>query len=429
MFGDRIAIYETLTGRVVKWPAVSDVSFTQTINDAEGSLTITTNRDEVAASESVPWKYSLAFINVSNRVLAAGPIYKRDLSFDTGEVTITAGSFWSFLKKRVWQGTLEVARSGALPLVFANEEISVYKQKYRSTLYGIAFGVVRSQLRGELPGVTDDNFPYPEGTNEREWDGRDCKTVAECVAEVFNVQNPPVIRWEARFYPESQSVEWKPEALTADNVSGTTTPATHWLLLDSDKDVIIGATMNEDAGSLVNDSFIVSKQQQTENTSNGSANLNIVGYARWADVPNGWPRLQEADKSHDGVSNGSTRLAYAQGNATAQQSWSISLTISRGQSSAYGLHQSGHNIRAGDWVAIFSNEPFYGASTWMGRAEKVSGNLNDVTVSVERLHRRSGQGVDTAGMQTSIHKRTSGDASTRLLETIKEVNLLNNPTT
>lgn len=428
MYGDRVAIFETMTGRIVKWPAVSDVSFTQTINDEEGSLSVTTTRDEVNASESVPWKYSLALLNINDRVLAAGPIYKRSLSFDTGEVKLDAGSFWTFLKKRLWHARQEIARHGTTPLVLASEELTTYKQRYRSTMYGLAFGVVRSQLRGELPGVTDTNFPYPDGTHEREYDGRDVRTLAELVSDLFAVQHPPVIRWEARFSAASQIIEWRPEALKANDVDGTVNPATHWLLLDSDKAVVSSAHMNEDAGSLVNDSLVASKQQTPDGT-DGNAGQSKVLYARWTARPAGMPLLQEADKSHDAVRQQGTVLGYAAGNATAQPYWSIEISLPRGEFTEYGLNNTVSSVRAGDWAALYSNEPFWGASTWFGRIEKVAGNLREVTISLERLQRKPDEGMLTDDMKVSVRQRGPGDGTTRLLETIRTVGSLNNPTT
>ena len=378
MSQDRIAIFETTTGKILSWPtAVSAYSWSTGVNDTEGSLTVETNSLYVDEWQTTPWLRSLAIIDKYGVVQAAGPIYKRNVDLATGVVTLTAGSFWSLVKKRIFQ------REGR-PVLADNTHYQIktdgsrtdWRQTFRGTLGGIAVDVLRSQF-SDIPGVA--NFQRTQGGNqERTYDGIELQTVADLVSNLFQTQTPPMMRFGARL--DGMYVSY-----TCGVLGETVDPMTFAVSLDANAGVAFEAKVNEDAGGLVNQSWFVSRldsQQASQESMFAQATRALKA---------GEPRLSSADSSHDKVSNGSTLDSYAAAVANSEPFHSFTLSIARGVTAGdLATSEVAEQVKTGDWVVLTTERSFWGPSTFAGRASTVAGDHEKLEVSVERVTRYDG---------------------------------------
>lgn len=393
---DRIAVFETMTGRIILQPAVSEYSWSDGINDAEGSIQVTTTTGEVSANVTKPWTHSLAVIDGDGFVLAAGPLYKRDIDMAAGKVTLTAGSFWSFLKKRIFQ------RDGH-PILADNTHYWIatdgtrteWRQTYTSSLGGIACGLIRSQFR-DLPGV--DAFPYPSGTRTRTYDGLELQTVADLVRALFDDQNPPILR----FYGVLADgvITW------AVDILGETRQPSRWVFdLDAEGGLLKASKVNEDAGSAISRSWFVSKP------SSGAPDGNMSLFAQATrPLAAGEPRMSAADSSHSDVSDGNTADSYAAAAAYSTPYLALDVTVAR--NSVALAASASPSIRPGDVVVVSTSRGFYGPSTFAGRVVDLRGSRFELTLSLENVERADGPApglVPSAAIQ-----RPAGDANSRL---------------
>ena len=376
---DVILVYETMTGRAIATPAVSSYTWSTGINSTEGSISITTTATELPAHLSTPWKYSIAVVDEDGEALAAGPIFTRDADFATGKITIGAGGFWSLLKKRVFQ------RDG-VPIVADNSHAWIatdgsradWRQTYNSSLGGIATGLIRSQFR-DIPGVA--SFPYPEVTppRTRTYDALELQAVADLVSNVFDDTNPPLIRFRPVF--ADGVVTW-----AADLLGETVQPSRIFFDLDADAGILDAATITEDAGSAVNQAWLVSKPSSGAPSDNSS----LFAQSTRA-LAAGEPRLSVADSSHSDISDPATLDGYATALAYSTPYMSLDLHVARHRVTArrIGMGEPGP-LRPGDTVVVSTMGGFYGPSTFAGRIVEIRGDHKDLAISVENVTRVDG---------------------------------------
>lgn len=419
--GDRIVLFDTMTGEPYGWPDVSGYSWTVGVNDTEGSVEFTTSTAATSAVNTRPWACSVAVLNAAGEVLAGGPIYKRDVDRDKGTVSITAGSFWSFLKKRIFQRDGHpILADNTHYWISTDGTITTYRQTYTSTLGGIACGIVRSQFR-DLPGVA--LFPYPTGNHTRTYDGLELQTVADNVKKLFDDVNPPTVRFGLNFGRDEgrYAFEW-----TADILGETVQPARHVFSLDSDIGVITSVSVSDDAGAQVNRAWLVSKPPSGNGT---ESNQSLFAQATRTLEP-GEPRMDTADSSHDGVTNGATLDGYAVALANSATAFDMDLTFAR-----QAVTSSGHttervdDIKPGDIIVVTNRAGFYGPSTFAGVVQQIAGNQREARVTLGRVSRTEGTEASQTAQPAPAFQRPNGSAASRILELEAFQRRKNNPVT
>lgn len=399
---DKVAIYETSTGQLVAWPNVTSYSWSTGLNDTEGSVQFETVANQVDAARTRPWQYSLAVVDSNGKVLAAGPIYKRDVNFAAGTVQVTAGSFWSLLKKRVWVPNAgAVVGAGQVADRVTDGSVTTYRQTYMSTMDGLAIGLARGQMR-DFPGVTDARFPYPSGPHRRTYDGLEMQMVSDLIKNLFDDVNPATVRWDATF--DGARFEWAAFPVT-DSAKQT------WAFsLDGDSGLISEATSTEDYGNKANSCYQVSRIAK----GNSDKTPEASKFARYDAGTDGLPRMAVVDSSHENVTVNSTLLGYAQAKATAVPYRSISVTIPKNMVNSRGNTSTiCDEIRPGDWFVLTTTNSFYGETTFGGQVWSVSGDHDSLKVSVERVTQYAGIVSDVQPAQGVI-QMPPGTAAARI---------------
>ena len=413
---DRLIIYETMTGLPVEAPRVESYSWSHGVNAHEGTVEFTTGTRYVQADSTAPWIYSLAIVNSAGRVLAAGPIYKRDVDFGTDTVTVTAGSFWSLLKKRVFQHSQRPILADNTHYWIATDGTRTdWQQPFVSTLGGICLDLIRSQF-ADIPGVA--GWSHVNGSHTRTYDGLELQTVADYAGKLFDDVNPPTVRFDPIY--SGGAFAWDMRI-----VGETYTPRTFAFSLDTGADVVTEWKVSEDAGSAVNRAWLVSKPTSGNGT---QSNMSLFAQATRT-LRAGEPRMDTADSSHDGISNGATLDGYAEGAARSNAAYKLTVAMARHSVGAGGVTSDlAEEIRPGDTILLSTRTGFYGPSTFAGRVVSISGDHEAMRLDIDRVARTDG--VDPSATPAAVGaQRPAGDSASRIKELEAFVRRKNNPVT
>ena len=405
---DQVFLFNTLSGTVIRRLTVATgYSRTTGLNDAEGSVTVDTTGAALTPAECEPWVTSLAVINDSGRVLAAGPIYKRDFDFSTGRITLTAGSLWSILKKRVFQKTgTPILADNTYYTIATDGSRTDWRQTFTGKPSGIAMGLIRSQF-GDLSGINE--WVPPSGTNTRTYDGLSLQYVGDLVKNLFDTQNPPLLRFGASF--TGSSFLWTCEAIGDD-----TEPNVFAFNIDAQGGALTAATVSEDAGSAVNRAWLASRLSSDSNSSVFAQQVRALASGEY--------RLDYVSTQYDDTS-GETLSGYASGYATSVPFQSVSFTLAHDANTSGGSSHLAENVQVGDWAVLSASSGFYAGSSWGGRVQSLTGNDKEISVSVERVTRFSS--IDDASVPSNFVQMPSGGAAARLGGFAEFTRRANNP--
>ena len=355
---------------------------------------------------------------------AAGPIYKRTVDFGTEEVEIYAGSFWSLLKKRIFQkGGTPILENDGTAWISTDGSVDAFIQTYRSTIGGLVCGVIRSQFR-EIPGVA--TFPYPEGeqyNNWRHYDALELQTVADIVSRLFDANDGPVIRFTPVY--ETGKITWH-----ADIMGETSDPQIIRIDLDAYSGVGTEFRTTEDAGASVNQAWLASSPTRTGEADLVPSAVNTTLYARSTrELEPGEPRMSCADTSHNDVSFPATIYQYAEALSHSKHHYEIDMQIADNSvaSRMFGIDSGYLNPSPGDVCVVTTSEGFYGQATFSGRINEVRGDANALFLSINPASKTTGALIPTV-TQPNVRRPDGSQASRiKVLESFQR--LANNPVT
>lgn len=384
---DTLFIYRTADGAITGTPPASSYSFTATLNDSEGSISLETSTAELALADCQPWAHSLAVVTDAGRVLAAGPIYKRDIDNGAGTVTLSAGSLVSILKRRILvnraKPPVAFSTTGAYARIKTDGSVTTYQKTYRSTLAGIVLALIKDNA-DDLPGLS--GIVVPSGTHTRTYDGLEMQTVADRLRDIFQTETPPTIAFDATLTPGDRRVTWTPREIT------TATRRTFRLNADAPAGPIAAWTITEDAGNETNRSWQVSQIAAGKTGSGSQPEASTSMFARrdnttyTTTTPPGI-LLESVNSSHDNVVNGATLAAYAKAEASAIPYVAMAVDLNRAPANRQGIPID--EIRLGDVLEIATERGFYGPSIFAGIITQISGDADHVfSLDVEKVTRR-----------------------------------------
>lgn len=376
---DAIYLYETATGNFLAKPRVTSYSWTTGLNDTEATINLECAAEDLSLALTEPWSVSVALVAGNGTVLAAGPIYTRSVDLGGGKVKLVAGSFWTLLKRRVWQspGHEIMALTGTRSsLKTMDGSVTAYRKTFTYRLDAIATAVIKD-VCSDLPGVS--GWTLASGSATRTYDGLEVKTVADIVADFFRLQTPPLMRFDAVANVGTGAVKWAQPA-----VLGTTVTGNVWFFDASLPGVATEWSLAEDAGGAANAVYQASQQPTKEGGSSSPQQTLFARHARTlsATVPHE-VRLESVDTSHGNVTVASTLESYAVSAATAVPYASMKLKLARSDVGTAAKIDT-DSIVPGDVVEVGTASGFFGAAVFRGMVESISGDAAEVTLSVER---------------------------------------------
>lgn len=383
---DRLLIYETATGKTVTEPPALAYSWTAALNDNEGSITLQTTTAALRLGNCVPWGHSLAVISDAGRVLAAGPIYSRDIDNGAGTLELKAGSLMTIFKRRIVfnyaSPPVPPSTGGAYRRIKTDGSVTTYQKTYKSTLAGIVLALAKDR-GGDLPGLPA--VVVPGGTHTRTYDGLELQTVADRMRDLFQTENPPTIAWEATL--DGNIVKWTPRQVTANtrqtikfNADAVSGPIAEW-------------TITEDAGNETFRSWQVSQIASQKKDDKGKAEAASSMFARrdnnaYTTAKPPGIVLESVNSSHDNITNGATLAAYAKTEAAGIPYFAIKAKFTRAAPNRQGVPVD--IIRPGDVVEISTRRGFYGPSIFAGIVTELSGDeAENFAATIEKVTRRN----------------------------------------
>jgi hypothetical protein len=191
-----LAIYKTITGRIVESLDYSDLSFNTPLDDTgQASTTIPlTGRHNGTLdirSLTTPWRFAL-LVSAGDSVLWFGPITP-GRTYDGGDqVTLPASELWAILKARPLVGNPST--------VGVNGELPTDLTLSAADLPSLAVKVVRHALSvpgGSLPLILPDATDGDAHT--RTYKGTDFTMAAEALTKLSSAQGGPDIRFDGAF--------------------------------------------------------------------------------------------------------------------------------------------------------------------------------------------------------------------------------------
>ena len=379
MMKDQLFLFETATGVMRGTPRVTSYSWTTGLNDTEGTLRFECDLASVTLAGTAPWRVSAALVAGNGTVLAAGPIYARSVSIGAGKVSITAGSLWSMLKRRVWQapGHEVLAQTGTRWAVLAMDgTVTSYRKTFTHRLDAIATAVIKDAC-GDLPGVS--SWTLATGNATRTYDGLEVKTVADIVADFFRLQNPPLMRFDANANMDAMTVSW-----SQPTVLGVEDEGTVWHFNTAMRGVDIAWNLDEDAGGAANAVYEVSQQPSREGGQTATQASLFARHARsLSQTAPREIRLETVDSSHDNVVIPETLVSYATSAATAVPYLSMSAKLARSDAASASRIDT-DAILPGDVVEVSTSNSFFGDVVFRGMVCEVAGDAQTVSLSIER---------------------------------------------
>ena len=361
---DVVTIFDTVSGhRLGRLPAQSWKWSRKVSRSGALEVTVRLTQDIVGLDlreRTRPWRTVLAVVS-GNRILAAGPIYKRSWDADSEELSISCGDCLDLLKRRL---VLPVAQRN-----YPGGEIQGSDGKWplgwsinlTGTLSDIAASLVRiSLIHGRLPIV----LPSPVGgSNERNYHGPDLATVASRLQDLSEVISGPEFLFQPRLVNGGDRMEWHmligdPELMLAE----------HTWDARNRRHPMVKLSVEEDASDMVSDAWERGGNQE---------DLTVLGryHDPWLEEA-GWPLLQSAGTSHSSASELTTLTAYAKA-ATVQRSHStevVSLKVRRIDEGGYLL---GDTVTPGDHVLLRMADPYMGNNILGLKVQETSGDKGE----------------------------------------------------
>lgn len=286
-------------------------------------------------------------------ILQAGPVWKHSWDQDTATLTVAAAGLWSYYDHRF-----------VLPSLAAGTNPATHHTSLTASLRTIAKRLVNQahqQAHGNLPVVLEPDYA---GSNVRNYDGFQLKTVGSALADLTAVANGPDIAFRPRRRQDDRRfIEWV--LVTGDpmlNQGGG--PDWRWDTSPA-QTPIYGIRVERDGTGIASRWYVQGDGQQEDAmfaAKDGTALTNA-----------GFPFTEAVDGSHTSVIQQQTLDDYATENLAlsqrAVQSWAA--TVRATQKPYLGTYQPG------DWARIIVGpaSPYLPEGDHRVRITQISGGL------------------------------------------------------
>lgn len=361
---DVIAIFDTVTGRRLGRLPASSWKWTGELNSSgSASATISLSQDTVGMDlreNTRPWRTILAVID-GDRVRHAGPIYQREWDSDTLTLTLQAGGFWDYLKRRLVLTRQVITYTGGTIPTSEDEFPAQWKLDLFGSLGDIARALVEETLQwGTLPVILP---PVEGGQNMRTYLGPDFASVGARLEDLTRVIDGPELLFQPRLEDGGARLAFhmltgSPELVTDTHTWDQRRSATP----------ITGLRITEDASTQTGDAWAKAGAQD-----------DTVLLARTHDTwleDAGWPLLQSSDSSHTTVSDLATLRSYTQGAVAARTKNTESITFKARRTDEAG-GALGDALTVGDHVRLRAADPYLGNVTYALKVIELSGDEGD----------------------------------------------------
>lgn len=361
---DVIAIFDTVTGRRIGRLPASSWKWTGELNSSgSASATINLSQDTVdmdLRENTRPWRTILAVID-GDRVRHAGPIYQREWDSDTLTLTLQAGGFWDYLKRRLVLTRQVLAYTGGVIPTSEDEFPPQWRLNLSGSLGDIARALVAETLQwGTLPVILP---PVEGGQNVRTYLGPDFASVAARLEDLTKVINGPEMLFQPRLEDGGARLAFhmltgSPELVTATHTWDQRRSATP----------ITGLHITEDASTQTGDAWAKAGAQD-----------DTVLLARTHDMwleDAGWPLLQASDSSHTTVSDIATLRSYTDGSVAARTKNTESITFKARRTDEAG-GDLGNALTVGDHIHLRAADPYLGDQLYRLKVIELSGDEGD----------------------------------------------------
>lgn len=369
---DVIRLYDTVTGKYLGYLHASAWQWKTEISGA-GALSATVplvqeNGHLDLRNDTAPWRTTIA-ITEGERVIHAGPIYKRKWSADSGELELEACGIFDLLKRRLVIPSHLANYNGAHTV----GELFFWAVRLTGSLTDIMADLLELTMKwGPLPIVTP---PREGGTNRRVYNGGDFASIHKRITELSKVQGGP----EFTFRPllEENGNQLRFHFLTG---APELIPATHLWDMRRSAAPVTDLQINEDAGHMAGDAWLRAGNQE-------DTVLIARAHRPWLE-DRGWPLLQTTDLSHSTVTEPATLNAHALAVADMSVGGHEAFSF-RARRYDEGGNPFGAALSAGDHVRLRMADPYVGEKT--------------VALKVLELQGDEGEWIDVGAREAQNH--------------------------
>lgn len=356
-----------MDGQILGEITPSDYSWADVNNDAAGSISATIPGTEVRRlnlrQEAAAERCFLA-VEEGGRIRQAGPIHGYNWDWQTQQLTLAAGDFWSYLDRRV----VHNPNDGGAPLAttaltLSGPDLQSIVVQLLDTLY----------LQGYFPSFGDSDVPATPATITRTWYGYALGKLGDALRDItkegLDIRFRPA---RDLFFNHPTALRWVMETGTAaspllaqigdDWVFDATAP----------KSPVRGVTVDGDGSKIANTGWIAGSGSETQTvmdywfTDAGKALLD-AGYPVLDVVAPSLPQEQDVN-----VLN-ATLVTLLNNSARPVEAWKVDVDA-----------EATLEVKPGDHCQlVLADDPYLGDVDARMRIAKVSGSYASSTVTLD----------------------------------------------
>lgn len=365
-------IFETLTGKRLRWLDPKEGSWSAGANQAEEvRVKLDLGGPDARALDWANFlvhdKHSIG-VEVHGRHFG-GPIMPADYDADSRTLDVTAKGIWSYFNDR----TIKPVSALGQPLVTAGNPPQAVTA-YDTTITNVDYGTIAKKLVQQACSWPGSNLPIAYQDDRasdtaiiRTYRALDHKKVGEALTDLTELDGGPDIRFQLR--PSGKTTyEWLLETgsqyvpdLTGDRVWS-------WVV-SPDSASTKGLTVKRDPTSIASVGWATAGRSDDSLLSASSYDPTLVNL--------GFPLREAVDTSHTSVSVQSTLQSYSDALLRSRESEYWTLKV-RGDAPPY---LADYNVGDLAWISV-RDDPFIADGRYMRRISALSGDMSDEWIEI-----------------------------------------------